>query len=94
VFPGLHPHGSGAIGAGHGDDYYIANKEYALTQAGKYLLGMCAALLSDDAAAARHVLANKHTQFDSVESYLASLDELINDIDGVEYTDEGAVLRF
>lgn len=94
VFPGLHPHGSGAIGAGHGDDYYIANKEYALTQAGKYLLGMCAALLCDDAAAAKHVLANKHTQFDSIESYLASLDELIHDINGVEYTDEGAILRF
>ncbi|MBQ1946961.1 MAG: amidohydrolase [Clostridia bacterium] len=94
VFPAIHPHGSGYSGGGHGDDFYITDKESALTQAGKYLLGMCGALLCDNAAAAKHVLANKHTQFDSIESYLASLDELIADADAVEYTDEGAVLRF
>jgi len=94
VFPAIHPHGSGMIGAGHGDDYFVNDKESALTQAGKYLLGMCGALLCDNAAAAKHVLANKHTQFDSIESYLASLDELIADIDAVEYTDDGAALRF
>lgn len=94
VFPAIHPHGSGYSGGSHGDDFYITDKESALTQAGKYLLGMCAALLCDNAAAARHVLANKHTQFDSVESCLSSLNELITDIDAVEYTDDGAVLRF
>ena len=94
VFPAIHPHGSGYSGTCHGDDCYVTDKESALTQAGKYYLGMCAALLCDDASAAKYILENKHTQYQSIEEYLTSLDELISDIDGVEYTDDGATLRY
>lgn len=94
VFPAIHPHGSGFVGSGHGDDCRVGDKESALTQAGKFYLGMIAALLCDQAQAAQHILSNKHTQFDSIESYLASLDELISNTDAVEYTEDGAILRY
>jgi len=94
VFPSIHPHGSGYSGSGHGSDCFVTDKESALTLAAKYYVGMCCALLSGNGKEAQHILDNKNTLFDSVEAYLQSLDELINDIDGVEYTDEGAVLKF
>lgn len=94
VFPAIHPHGSGYSGGGHGSDCFVTDKESALTLAAKFYAGMCLALLHDNAKEAQHILKSKHTLFDSVEAYLASLDELINDIDCVEYTDDGAVLKY
>ena len=94
VFPALHPYGSGYSGAGHGSDCFVTDKESALTLAAKYYAGMCSALLSNEAKEAQHILAHKNTPFPSIKAYLDSLDELIQDVDAVEYTDEGATLRY
>lgn len=94
VFPAIHPHGSGYRGVGHGDDCYVDDKESALTLAAKFYIGMCGALMQDNGREAQYILDNKHTLYDSIEAYLASLDELIADIDAVEYTDDGAKLTF
>ena len=94
VFPAIHPYSSGYTGAGHGDYCFVTDKESALTLAAKYYAGMCQALLSNNGEEARYILDHKHTLFASIEDYLASLDEIFKDIDGVEYTDEGATLRF
>jgi hypothetical protein len=94
VFPAIHPCGSGAVGRGHGDDYRIADKESALTLAAKFLCGMCAGLLSDEAKEAKYILENKHTPYASIREYLAVMDEITADIDGVVYNENGAQLNF
>ncbi|MBR5231171.1 MAG: amidohydrolase [Clostridia bacterium] len=94
VFPAIHPHGSGFTGSGHGDDCYMTDKESGLTLAGKFYLGMCEALLRDNAREAKYILENKNTLYGSIKEYLESLDQLIFDVDAVEYTDDGAVLHF
>ena len=94
VFPAIHPSGSGAVGRGHGDDYRIADKESALTLAAKFYCGMCAALLCDDAKEAKHILDNKNTLYASVKDYLAAIDEITADLDGVVYNEDGAQLNF
>lgn len=94
VFPAIHPSGSGAVGRGHGDDYHIADKESALTLAAKFLCGMVEGLLGEEAKEAKHILDNKHTPYASIREYLEAVDEISADIEGVEYTEDGAMLRF
>ena len=94
VFPAIHPCGSGAVGRGHGDDYRIADKESALTLAAKFLCGMCAALLCDDAKEAKHIMENKNTLYPTIKDYLAAMDEITADIDGVVYNENGAQINF
>ena len=94
VFPAIHPCGSGAVGRGHGDDYRIADKESALTLAAKFLCGMCAGLLGEEAKEAKHILANKHTPYATIKDYLAAIDEITADIDGVVYNENGAQINF
>ena len=94
VFPAIHPSGSGAAGKGHGDDYRIADFDSAVVLAARYLCCMAAALLGEDAKEARYILDHKHTLFNSIPEYLKAIDAYFADLEGVEYTDEGAVLRF
>lgn len=94
VFPAVHPHGSGAEGTAHGADYRIADKKSALKDSAAFFCGMAEALLSDNAKEAKYILENKNTLFKSIPEYLKAVDELTADIEGVEYTENGAKLSF
>ena len=56
IMPAVHPYGAGAIGTGHGMDYYIADPERARVAPAKCLLIMADRLLSNDADLAKKVL--------------------------------------
>lgn len=93
VFPAIHPSCSGSEGAGHGEDYRIVDPESAVVLAAKYLEEMTAALLENDAAEARYILENKHTQFSSVKDFLAFIDQFDIDLDAVEYGDGKTIIH-
>ncbi len=94
VFPAIHPNGSGAVGKGHGDDYRIADFDSAVVLAAQYLCNMAGTLLADGAKEAEYILANRHTLYQSIPEYLASIDRIAADINGVTYTEQGAQIRY
>ena len=53
---------------------------------------MAERLLSDDAALAKKVIAEKNVRFASREEYLAALDELMADKEAVSYKEDGTIV--
>ncbi len=70
VMPTLHPYMGGAVGAGHGADYAIADPRLAYVEPAKQLALMAIDLLWDDAAAAREILKTWKPRM-TREEYLA-----------------------
>ena len=60
----------------------------------QFQLCTCEALLCDDAAAARRIIAEKHTLYPDIKTYLKALDKQTADIDGVSYLEDGAKLYY
>lgn len=91
IMPAVHPYGAGAIGTGHGMDYFIDDPDLACMAPAKCLLIMADRLLSNDAALAKKVLAEKKTLFSSREEYLAAIDGFNMTKDAVIYEEDGTV---
>ncbi len=70
VMPTLHPYMGGAVGAGPGADYAIADPRLAYVEPAKQLALMAIDLLWDDAAAAREILKTWKPRM-TREEYLA-----------------------
>ena len=91
IMPAVHPHASGAVGTGHGMDYYIADKRLACMQPAQCLAVAADMLLRDDAKAAKEVVENSNPYFQSKEEYLEAIDKLTMNKDAVIYNDDGTV---
>lgn len=91
IMPAVHPYGAGAIGTGHGMDYFINEPERACIAPAKCLLIMADRLLSNDAALAKKVLAEKKTLFSSKEEYLAAIDSINMTKEAVAFNENGTV---
>ena len=94
MFPAQHPYGSGYSGTAHGADCSATDPESALTLAAKFFCCVSYALLKDGGAAANAIYAQRKTPYGSVKEYLEDLNAMFADIDGVSYTENGAVLRW
>lgn len=91
IMPAVHPHASGAVGTGHGMDYYIADKRLACMQPAQCLAVAADMLLTGDAALAKKVIEEANPYFKSKEEYLAAIDKLTMNKDAVTYNDDGTV---
>ena len=91
IMPAVHPHASGAVGTGHGCDYYIQDKELACVRPAQCLAVAADMLLTDGAALAKKVLAESKPYFKSKEEYLAAIDRLEMSKEAVRYNDDGTV---
>jgi len=90
VIPSIHPHGSGAAGTGHGNNYTIADPESAYCDSAKAQLALVRLLLENDAAEAKRVIAEKKLRYNSFADYFKALDALTLDRDGaVKYLENG-----
>ncbi|MDD6315677.1 MAG: hypothetical protein PUB63_01485, partial [Clostridia bacterium] len=89
VMPGVQFFAMGATGTGHGIDYCVADPNRQCVNAVKAQLFVTDALLSDDAAAAREIIANYQPQYPSIKAYLEAINELILDKDAVKYDEAG-----
>lgn len=94
VIRAVHPHVRGASGHGHGDDYKIVNPENCCVTSACHEVLMAALLLENDAERGKQVLAGPPLRFANKEAYFAEMDKMIFDGDLVEYTEDGAKIRF
>ena len=89
VMPGVQFFAMGATGTGHGIDYCVADPNRQCVNAVKAQLFVTDALLSNDAAAAKEIIANYQPQYPSIKAYLDAINELILDKDAVKYDEAG-----
>ena len=92
IMPAVHPYGAGAVGTGHGMDYYIDDPERACVAPAKCLLIMADRLLSNDAALAKKVLAENKPRFASKEDYLKAIESLNMTKNAVVKKEDGTVV--
>lgn len=92
VMPAVHPHGAGAVGAGHGMDYYIQDKEAGCIIPAECLVVMTDLLLRDGAKEAERVIKEQKPYFKSKEEYLKAIDQFTLDRDAVIYEKNGNVI--
>lgn len=93
VMPAIHPYAAGASGTGHGSDYRIADGDRACVTSAKWQVVMLHLLLENDAARARHILANFTPAFPTARDYLNYIDTLACSGSRITYTEGGAEVK-
>ncbi len=89
IMPVVHPYMPGAVGKGHGNDYYIEDPELACVTCAKWQLAMLSLLMGNGAERAKKIVAEYKPQFESKEAYLAYMDSLNAAGDRIVYGEEG-----
>lgn len=92
IMPVVHPHSSGAVGTGHGCDYYISDKELACLKPAQCLVVSVDMLLREEANLAKKVIEESKPYFNSKEEYLAAIDQLSMKKEAVVYQEDGTVV--
>jgi amidohydrolase len=92
VMPAIHPYAGGAVGIGHGNNYFIEDPETACVGSAKCQLVMLHMLLSNDAAEAKKVIAEKDVRYPSKEEYFAAIDAIAQDKDAIIYKEDGTIV--
>ena len=89
IMPGVQFNAAGATGTGHGIDYCVADPNRQCVNSAKAQLLVADALLTNDAAAGREIVANYQPAYPSKEAYFAAIDKITLDKDAVIYDDNG-----
>ncbi len=91
VMPVIHPYAAGAVGTGHGSNYFIEDPELACVNPAKALCLMAYKLLEGEGENAIKVIAESKPLFTSQQEFLSFIDSLALDIDAVTYCEDGTV---
>ena len=91
VMPGIQYYSGGAVGTGHGIDYYVTDPYRFCVLSAKSQLFVAEALLENDAAAAKEITANYKPEYPSIAAYFEAVNELILDKDAVIYNEDGSI---
>ena len=89
IMPGVQFTCMGASGVVHGIDYQVADPDKLCVNSAKAQLFVTEALLSNEAEAAKEIIANYKPAYPSIPEFLATVDRLILDKDAVVYDAEG-----
>ncbi len=90
IMPVIHPYAGGAVGTGHGKDYYIADAERACVKSAIWQVAILKKLLENGAKRAREIIANYKPEFKSKEEFLAYQDSKNTSGDRIIYRESGA----
>ena len=93
LFPAIHPYAPGAIGASHGDNYYIANPDLACVKSAEWQLNMLYLLLSDGAKEGIRIKEEFTPMFASKEEYFDYIEQFYAEGNRIEYSDGEAKVR-
>ena len=93
IMPVVHAYAGGAIGTGHGNDYYINDPYSACVKNAKWQIMMLNILLGNGAERAKNILASFKPSFASVKEFLAYQDSINDSGDRITYKDGGADVR-
>lgn len=94
VIRAIHPHVAGSVGKSHGDDYFVTDPEMVCVLNAAIELGTAAALLENDAARGKQVLAGPPLRYPSKEAYFQAIDEFFADKELVKYEGNTAQVVF
>ena len=95
VMPALHPYAAGAVGHGHGADYYIEDPEKAVIGSAKFQLALLCGLLEEEGRRAYAIKQNAKLRFASYADYFKAVDALELEQQAIAYeTDGGATVRW
>ncbi|MBQ4098408.1 MAG: amidohydrolase [Clostridia bacterium] len=86
IMPAVHPYAPGAIGTGHGNDYYIIDVDNACIGSAKWQLSMIEILLSNGATRAKEIVKNFKPMF-TKEEFLTFYDSLSRSGNRITYAD-------
>ncbi|MBQ1324878.1 MAG: amidohydrolase [Solobacterium sp.] len=89
VMPGVQFNAAGATGTFHGIDFKVADKERMVVNSAKGQLFVIDALLSDDAANAKRIIANYKPVYGSIKEYFDDVNDFFLDKDAVVYDEKG-----
>ena len=89
ILPTIHPHGPGARGRGHGNNYEICDPEAACVKSAKWQLGMLYTVLGDGAERGKKIVNEFKPPFSSKEEFLAYQDSLCCSGDRIIYREDG-----
>lgn len=91
VMPAIHPYVAGAVGLGHGSDYYIRDPERACVNAAKFYILMVHHLLENNGERAKDILAKHDYLYPSVAAYLEETDRINMSKDAIIYGEDGKI---
>jgi len=91
AIPAIHPYACGAVGTGHGSDYYIVDPIRACVESAKFQTAFACTLLENGGEKAYEIKKNAKLRFNSIKEYLEAIDAMFFDKDVVEYTEDGDV---
>lgn len=91
IMPVIHPYAPGAVGKGHGNNYYIEDPERACVGNAKWQLAMLYLLLKDNAERAKKIISEFKPLFKNKEEYFSFLKTLESEGDRIDYSDDGKV---
>ncbi|MBR5283768.1 MAG: amidohydrolase [Clostridia bacterium] len=89
VMPGVQFFCGGASGTAHGIDYFITDPNRLCVNSAKAQLFVVDALLENDGAKAKELIANYKPEYPSIKAYLEAINEMILDKDAVVYDEQG-----
>lgn len=92
VMPIIHGYAPGAVGKGHGDDYYIADVDKACVASARVQLELLSRLLADGGERAREIIDSYEAPFESKDEYLEYLKTLERSGDCISYGDNSATV--
>ena len=90
VMPIIHGYAPGAIGKGHGDDYYIANVDKACVASARVQVELISRLLANGGERAREIIEGYNAPFASREEYFEYLKRFDRQGDRIDYRDGSA----
>lgn len=91
VMPAFHPYAGGAVGKGHGNDYYITQPEIACVKSASFQLYMLAELLENGAEKAKAIIAEYEPPFKTMKEYFDYVDSLNLDQEAVIHEENGKI---
>ena len=91
VFPAVHPYVGGAVGTGHGNNYYITDVETACVGSAKVQANMLVKLLEKNAARAWEIKKNFQPPFATMEDFFRCIDSIFMDQEAVRYNEDGSI---
>lgn len=91
VIPSVHPYIGGAVGVGHSTSFLVEDAYTACVTGPKIICGVLKNLLTENAALAKKVIAEKKVPYASKEEFFRAKDALDFVGDGVVYNEDGTV---
>ena len=89
VMPALHPYVAGAVGHGHGADYYIEDPEKAVVASAKFQLALLCGLLENDGSRVYAIKQHAKLRFASYADYFRAVDALEMEQSAISYPEDG-----